>query len=150
MLYTKQMKFCLILSIINIYGLYVAASSLYSSQESVTVTCTVNGTTLRWEAQEGDNDPIQIESFEQDRRVGSGFSRQKQFNCRGWITFTGALEIPNPRVNLSIQQRQSSMIVTPISKNVSSHCAPLTIICKSLDAGAKPNTITYQSGGKSL
>ena len=144
------------------YGENVGTPNLHSSlgtcnrefacpRESVAITCTVNGTSLRWEAQEGDDEPVQIETFEQDRQdVGSGFSRQRRFGCHGWITFTGALETPNPRVNLSVQQRQSSMMVTPISKNVSSHCAPLTIICKSLDAGAKANTITYQIGGKSL
>ena len=35
-------------------------------RESVATTCTVNGASLRWEAQEGDDEPVQIETFEQD------------------------------------------------------------------------------------
>ena len=114
--------------------------------ESVTLTCIVNGTSLRWSAKEGDSDQVQIENFEPNSSIGSGFSKRKQFSCHSWITFTGALdaEDPNPRVNSS-QLRKSSMIVTPVSENALSHCAPLTITCEPLNqTGGEAKRMMYQ------
>ena len=119
--------------------------------EIVAVTCSVNGTSLRWEAQEGDNESVQIHSFGQSDSVGSGFSRPKQFSCHGWIIFTGALAINDTNPGMDSLSK-SSMIVTPISRNVLSYCAPLIIICKSLDPEAEANTmiVTHQIAGECL
>ena len=85
------MKFYVILPSISVYGQYVGTTRLYSSldvgnrefvcpQESVIVTCTVNGTSLQWEAlQEGNTRSMlsQIASFEQAARVQTGFIGKK-------------------------------------------------------------------------
>ena len=157
------MKFCLIL-LLSGHGQYIGTltDSLHSSlersnrkfacsQESVAVSCSVSGTSLIWEVQEGDDESVQIHSFGQNDSVGSGFSRLRQFSCHGSIIFTGALatEDTNPGMNLSIQGRKSSMTVTPISGNVLPYCAPLTIICKSLDHEAESN-VTYKIASESL
>ena len=116
--------------------------------ESIALTCTVRGTTLKWGAQEG----VQIYNFNENHSIGSGFSIPKLFSCHGSILFTGALDDlevdPNLRVNSS-QLRKSSMIVTPVSKNALSHCPPLTIICEPLNGNITMNQ-TIQYAGESL
>jgi hypothetical protein len=146
---------------VSVCGQYVGTHSLHSSlersnrefacrQESVAVTCSVSGTSLTWEAREGDNTslPVQVANFQQGVRVGDGFSNTELFNCHGWITFTSTL------VNSSSDSNQllkSSMTVTPVSSNAMSHChLPITISCESLENGSKPKTTTYRIAGGSL
>ena len=78
-------KFVIILTVYNApyigrvlfdttYGENVGTPNLHSSldtcnrefacpRETVAITCNVNGTTLRWEAQESDDEPVQIETL---------------------------------------------------------------------------------------
>ena len=142
---------------ISVYGQYVGTTRFYSSldvsnrefvcpQESVVVTCTVNGTSLQWEAlQEGDAQFQQIKSFARNARVEEGFSTQIQFSCFGVVFFSGLLE--NTTRNYT-----SSMIVRPRTWSVPSRCGPLTISCKTLDDGAEANTknMTYKVASESM
>ena len=121
-------------------------------RESIALTCTVTGTTLKWEAQEGDSDTVHIYTFDQNSSTGSGFSNSKKFSCHDSIFFTGALNVsevdPNRRVN-SNQLLKSSMVVMPVSENALSHCPPLTIICEPLNGNIIMNQ-TIQYAGESL
>jgi hypothetical protein len=114
----------------------------------VAVTCSVSGTSLTWEAREGDNTSltVQIANFHQGHSVGHGFSNSRLFNCHGRITFNSTLVNSSSDSNHVLK---SSMTVTPVSSNAQSHCAPITITCKALDSQAKNKTI-YQIAGESL
>ena len=152
----QVIKFYLILSI-SVYGQYVRTARLYSSldvsnrefvcpQESVIVTCTVDGTSLQWEVlQEGDTQFQQIISFERTARAQEGFLNEIQFSCFGVIFFSGLLE--NRTRNYT-----SSMIVRPRTWSVPSRCDPLTISCKTLDDGAEANSknVTYKVASESM
>ena len=140
----------------NIHGQYVGTLSLDSSLkrsnrifacplESVSLTCSINGTLLVWEIQEGNTQPEEVGIFRQTDVIGDGFFRQNHFHsCHGEIISSGVLEYIGSGVNTSICN--SSMIIRPSSLNVSSDCNPLKIICKSLDQGAENNTknVTYK------
>ena len=154
------MEVCLLLPI-NVIGQYVGTLSLHSSlesnnrkyacpQESVALTCSINGTVLIWEVQEGGNNMIvQVRNFRSlTDSVGSGFSKLINFSGCGEITFSGVLEYISGE-NISICN--SSMTITPSSRswNILTQCDPLTIFCKTpgADASAAPMKVTYKVAG---
>ena len=135
---------------INVQGQYVGTLTLESSleksnrrfvcpSESISFTCSVSGTSLAWEIQEGNTDPYDDKFFRQTDRVGRSFLVSNRLSsCHGEINVFGVLEYIDPRENTSICN--STMTIRPTSLNVSSDCDPLKITCKVLDQEAENNT----------
>ena len=156
-----QVEFGLLL-VINVHGQYVGTLSLeYSLEgnnrifacplESVSLTCSINGTLLIWEAGDGNTTSMKerVGFFRQNDITGNGFSTPENFNCHGEMLFSGVLDYIGPAVN-NVSVCNSSMIIRPLSRSASSDCGPLTIACKPSDQGPEATkNVTYQVAGES-
>ena len=113
--------------------------------ESVSLFCSINGTLLIWNVQEGNTQLEQVGFFRRNDSIGHGFSKSIEFDCHGETIFSSVLEnilISSEAGNISVYN--SSMIITPLSWNVSSNCGPLTIFCKPPNPGENSMNVTYQ------
>ena len=137
---------------ICVRGQYVGTLSLDSSLErsnrklacpleSVSLTCSISGTVLVWEIQEGNTQPKDVGIFRSNDSAGHTFFVQNHFSCHGEIITYGALDYIDPRQNIFI--RNSSMTIRLISLNESSHCDPIKAICKP-GAGTNAKSMTYK------
>ena len=139
------------LLVVNVHGQYVGTLSLeYSLEgnnrifacplESVSLTCSINGTLLIWEAGDGKTTSMK-------ERVG--FFRQNDIVGNGEMRFSGGLDDVGPAVN-HVSVCNSSMIIRPLSTDASSDCGPLIIVCKPSDQGPEATkNVTYQVAGES-
>ena len=149
-----------LLQAINVRGQYVGTLSLeYSLEgsnrifacplESVSLTCSINGSLLIWEAGDGTTNLENVGFFRPSGNIGDGFSTRKHFDCHGEMLFSGVLDDIGPAVN-NVSVCNSSMIIRPLSTDASSDCGPLTIACKPSDQGPEATkNVTYQVAGES-
>ena len=119
--------------------------------ESVSLTCSINGTWLVWDVWEYKTSKVRRVLCRPDDRPGEGFSFREHFDCHGDMLFSGVLDERSPEVNnATVSVCNSSMIIRPFSRNASSDCDPLTIICKPSDQGPEATkNVTYQVAGES-
>ena len=106
-------------------------------QESVAVTCSVNGTILEWAHTDGKT----IGKFSQIGSVGDGFSIPTDCDEAGRVRASGVLEVIDH--NSSFPICNSTMILTPLPD-----CVSLTVTCKS-SSGPEMSTTLKVAGESS-